>query len=411
MSRLSRLNDLIQQIEIAKLKKMYEENQELFDMISKFIIKKKLMLYGGLTINLLLPKKYRFYKDYTLNDFDCFSKDAYKHSLELGTLIKRKGYKYVKIRRAKHNDTFRIYVHGIQVIDITQLDSELYDNLQALSMKERSQLKYYKDRYNIIPTIMIKRNLYFELSRPIQSGFRWEKIYKRLNLFMKFYKHKITNKEYPCIPYKDDHKLVIKELLKYIKEKAYPIIDSYPLKFFLKKKDHCCCRITENSKFLVIIVDNYEHVKNEIIKLVNNHLDQTKYQIIINEKHLYSSFINPRTGIDILDKTSNGIFRLITIMHNNNECFAVQKMNGYTVGSVDSILYFLYSYHLLNYMTFNDIDTENELLYLIGLYESYIHINLKNNIDKRLKITCYGNVDSEEFIRVNWKKKATVKYL
>jgi hypothetical protein len=411
MSRLSRLNDLIQQIEIMKLKQMYEENKELFETISDFIIHKNLMLYGGLTINLLLPKKHRFYKDYTLNDFDCFSKNAYKHSLELGTLIKKKGYKYVKIRRAIHKDTYRVYVHGIQVIDITQLDSELYNKLQILSTKERSQLKYYKDKYNIIPIIMIKRNLYYELSRPIQSGFRWEKIFKRLNLFMKFYKHKRTNKEYPCIPYKDDYKPIVKELLIHIKKKAYPIIDSYALKLYLKKNDSCCCRVNKNSKFLVIIADNYEHTKNEIINLVNIQLDNNKYQLIINEKNLFSTFINPRTGIDILDKTTNEIFRLITIIQSNNECFAVQKINGYTVGSIDTILYFLYSYYLINFMTLNDNSTEQEIFYLIGLYEKYIDKNLKNNIDKRLKINCYGKINTDEFVKVNWKKRATIKYL
>jgi hypothetical protein len=411
MSRLSRLNDLIQQIEVMKLKKMYEENEDLFKMISKFIIKKHLLLYGGLTINLLLPKKYRFYKDYTLNDFDCYSKDAYKDSLQLGTLLKKSGYKYIKIRKAKHQDTFRIYVNGIQVIDITLLDADVYDKLQELSSIERPKLKHYKDKYNIIPISMIKRNLYFELSRPIQSGFRWEKIYKRLNLFLKFYKNKTKQKTYPCIPINEGYKIIVKQILNFIKENGYPIIDSYPHKYYMKKNEICCCRINKNSKFIVILVDDYETVKNNIIKLIDGYIDKNYYQIIVNDKNLYTNLLNTRCGIDLLDKGTNEIFRLITIIHNQNDCFAVQKMNGYTVGSVDTILYFLYSYYLLNHITINNTDTNDEILHHIDMYEKYIDDNLMNSINKRLKISCYGKIDTEEFVRVNWKKRATIKYL
>lgn len=406
-----KLNDLIQQIEIIKLKKMYEENQDLFEMISKFIIKKQLMLYGGLTINLLLPKKHRFYKDYTLNDFDCFSKDALKDVYELGTLIKKQGYKYIKIRRAIHKDTYRIYVNGIQVIDITQLESDIYDKLHQLSMQERTQLKYYNEKYNIIPSTMIKRNLYFELSRPIQSGFRWEKIYKRLNIFLKFYKTKTIKKTYACVPIKPHYQELVKHVLKHIKNKGYPIIDSYALKLYTKNKDVCCCRVNGNSKFLVILADDYIKIRNDIVKLLEKHIDNNNYQIIINDKNLYANILHPRCGIEILDKSNHEIFRLVTIIHCNNDCFATKKINGYTVGTVDTILYFLYSYYLLNFMTLSNNEPTDEALYYIGMFEKYIENNLINNVHKRLNIHCYGTVDTKEFIKVNWKKRATLKYL
>ncbi len=71
------INKIIKDIEIKKLKELYTEYNSVIKLISKFIIKKNLILYGGLVINLIMPKKYRFYKEYTINDYDCFSKNLF----------------------------------------------------------------------------------------------------------------------------------------------------------------------------------------------------------------------------------------------------------------------------------------------------------------------------------------------
>ena len=66
------IDNIINEIEGNKLRIVYNEFNDVINIISKFVIKKKLILYGGLVINLALPKKFRFYKDYTINDYDCF---------------------------------------------------------------------------------------------------------------------------------------------------------------------------------------------------------------------------------------------------------------------------------------------------------------------------------------------------
>ena len=75
MSKNSSISKIVKEIEIKKLKELYDEFNEVINLISKFIIKKKLILYGGFVINLILPNKYKFYKEYTINDYDCFSKN------------------------------------------------------------------------------------------------------------------------------------------------------------------------------------------------------------------------------------------------------------------------------------------------------------------------------------------------
>ena len=52
-----KIDKIIKDIEVNKLKNVYNEYNDVIKLISNFIIKKKLILYGGFVINIILPKK------------------------------------------------------------------------------------------------------------------------------------------------------------------------------------------------------------------------------------------------------------------------------------------------------------------------------------------------------------------
>jgi hypothetical protein len=94
-----KIDKIIKEIEVNKLKNVYNEYNDVITLISKFIIKKKLILYGGFVINVILPKKLRFYKDYTINDFDCLSKkDIPTLKLKRRSIKELIGYMYMVSR-------------------------------------------------------------------------------------------------------------------------------------------------------------------------------------------------------------------------------------------------------------------------------------------------------------------------
>jgi hypothetical protein len=403
------INKIIRDIELFKMKKMYDEYKSLFDIVGEFIINKKLILYGGLTINLLLPKKYRFYKDYTLNDYDCYSKNAIKDAYSLATNIKKAGYKHIKVRKALHNNTYRIYVERKQVIDISQIDKNVLNRLIEVSSKDKR--KYYDDKFILIPMAMVKRNLYYELARPEQSGWRWEKVYNRLQLFSDIYNVPKSKLNYKCVPLPKVHNELIKNVLKYIKDAEYPIIDSYATKFHMKLKNTCCCRTNKNSKFIVILSIDYDKTKDEVLKIVNDTLDASLYDVVVEDKRKYTDILYARYSIYIREKKNNEAFKLITIIQNKDNCFSVQKINGYTVGSIDTILYFFYCYYLLNELYGKKQEIADEVLYHINMFEDYINTKLKNNTRRRLKIRCYGNINKQIDTNDNWKDRMTLRHI
>ena len=409
-----KIDKIIKEIEEKKLKNVYNEYNDVINLISKFIIKKKLILYGGFVINLILPKKLRFYKDYTINDFDCLSKNPLNDSIELAQIIKKKGYTYIKIKKAKHQGTYRVYVYGKQIFDISIIKSNIYDNLLKYSKKEKKNLRHYKDKYNIIPLPIIKKNLYYELSRPEQSGYRWEKIYERLNIINITYPIQTLNIKYKCIKIPSIYQNLTDSILQYIKKSKNPIVDSFALKLYKKSNVNCCNRITEQSKFITILSVDYEKTKVDIINIIKKS-KISNYNIDINNRIDTDEILYTYYDINIINNDDNTIFNLINIINVKNECFSINNsnnnLNNYTIGSLDTILYFLYTTYIYNTIYTNDPKIANEKLYYINEYEKYINENINNNILKRLKSNCYGKINYEDEIKEIWKKKLTLKYI
>lgn len=405
-----KINKIIREIEVKKLKGVYHEYNEVINLISKFIIKKKLILYGGFVINAILPKTLRFYKDYTINDFDCLSKNPLSDSIELSKVIKSKGYTYIKIKKAKHQGTYRVFVYGKQIFDISIVKSNIYDNLLKQSKKERKELLHYKDKYNIIPLGIIKQNLYYELSRPEQSGYRWEKLYGRQQVLNKTYPTATVDVKYECVKIPPLYKGMAKHILDYIKTSKNPIIDSFALKLYRGLTVNCCGRINESSKYITILSTDYEKTKNDIIKIVkdcnlpNHRIDTANF--VDSDNILYTYY-----DIKLINNVDNTIFNLINIINVKNQCFSIDTQKGYTIGSLDTILYYLYTTYIYFSIYTSVPVMSSEKLYYINEFEKYIKTILRDDILKRLKSTCYGKINHEEEIREIWKKKLTLKYI
>lgn len=418
----SSLKNIIRNIEANKLKKIYNEFNSVIKTISKFVIRKNLILYGGLVINLILPKKHRFYKDYTINDYDCFSKNPLEDSYELSEIIKKENYKYIKIRKALHEKTYRIYVYGKQIFDISFMNEKMYNILLEYNKNDVKRLKYYKSKYKIIPLDIVKQNLYFELARPEQSGFRWEKIYTRLQLLEKTYPLKKSKKVLKCIPVPKVYNKLVKKILKHVKVNKLPIIESYALKMY-NASSQCCFRLSNKSIYITVLSSGIEKTKSDIEKIVNTLIDNDKYSIIIkkiteSELYKYSYYI-----FKIVNTETKEHFNLIKIIECKNECFSIDKIKGYVVGSIDTNIYFLYTNYVTNniYIATNkevsvEASTEakeeaEENLYYINEYYKYIENNFKENIDKRLKTKCFGEINYEAELKQLWNKRLTVEYI
>lgn len=419
------IKNIVDNIEINNLKKEVINNKKIFEIVEQFIKKKKLILYGGYALNLILPKNKKIYREYTNADFDCYSYSAKIDAILLAKKLKRMKYKLIKVKLAKHENTYKLYVGTLNVLDITQLDKIIYDIFIKIHKYEKHNnlLIHYDDSFNIIPLYLMKRNMHYELARPEGSYYRWEKIYNRSNILDKVYftknfnelrsncKLNINDNTYLKIP--NEWNNCINQLLSYIKKNNCPIIDNYAIKLINNITDKNCCRINTYSNILVILTKKYKKTCNDIIKIINNTIDKKKYKILKQDKTYTTSSVDileTRYRVGLEDISTKKRVSLISIINVANNCFSIQKIKGYTVGSIDTILCFLYSYYLTylvaKYLEYRHNTVLEDTQQYINLYEKMIS---KIKLNKRLLTTCYGKEISKDDIYLkNWDKKLSI---
>ena len=148
----------------------------LVETLLKFIKDKKLVLYGGMAINQYVDRRFNLYPTESSNiminmdsifpDFDVFSVDAFNDAKEFINILKKKGFSKLSIKRAKHDDTWKISVNHFQIADFTIPDSPV-------------PYKIFKGiRYATID--FLKAALYKASSDPSGGYFRWKKDALRL---------------------------------------------------------------------------------------------------------------------------------------------------------------------------------------------------------------------------------------
>jgi hypothetical protein len=157
-----------------------EEVQTIISILEDFLIRKKLVCYGGTAINNILPKYDQFYnKDIEIPDYDFFSPNALDDAKELADIYYQKGYTEVEAKSGVHHGTFKVFVNFIPIADITYMVPTLYQEIHKESITVAS-IHYAPPNY-------LRMSMFLELSRPEGDVSRWEKVLKRLTLLNKHY--------------------------------------------------------------------------------------------------------------------------------------------------------------------------------------------------------------------------------
>ena len=152
----------------------------MIQILEDFLIRKKLICYGGTAINNILPKYAQFYnRNIEVPDYDFFSKNALEDAKELADIFYKAGYVDTEAKSGVHKGTYKVFVNYIPMADITQLHYDLYDSI------EKDAITIAGIRY--APPNYLRMSMFLELSRPAGDVSRWEKVFKRLTLLNKYY--------------------------------------------------------------------------------------------------------------------------------------------------------------------------------------------------------------------------------
>jgi hypothetical protein len=175
-------------------KKVLQDQQEGLSSIKALIIRRKLILHGGLAVNAVLPSNLKFYDENTVPDYDVLiaddsGRETKKLMYQAQKLLADKGY-WAHFRPAVHENTQKLRAHpqGLSrlamlrypsVLDATSVSATDFAILQKLSTSEKSLVPADLKGMRLIPTAYMKLSFHLEFSRPSVHIQRWRKLYPR----------------------------------------------------------------------------------------------------------------------------------------------------------------------------------------------------------------------------------------
>lgn len=184
---MKRKKNIIDQINIIKNRLEIElsENSRntillsVIDLVKKFIIDNKRILYGGSCIEMYQDRKnVKRVKSVDIIDLDFYSPTPWTDAIRITNIIGSKfGWKYVSSTEAKHNETFRVYYRENIVADISYMPKYIFSKLPTQTINNFLLTD---------PTILII-DIYRQLSSNLTERiFKLEKIFPRGEFIKEF---------------------------------------------------------------------------------------------------------------------------------------------------------------------------------------------------------------------------------
>jgi len=367
-----------------------EDVIKIIKIVEDFLIKKKLVCYGGTAINNILPKNAQFYdKNVEIPDYDFFSPNALSDSKELADIYYQYGYEEVEAKAGMHEGTYKVFVNFIPVADITYLHPTLYTALKTDSINI-SGIRYAPANY-------LRMAMFLELSRPQGDVSRWEKVLKRMNLL---------NKYYPLKPHQKCNALEIQRKSKRhtpVSEKLYfvtrdSLIDQgvvffggYAASLYSRYMSADQQRLVKRSPDFDVLSENPE----QCAKIVSDNLRENGFKNIRLIQHTSLGEVVPEhIEIQVEGETVAFIYMPVACHSYNTITIQNKEVN---IATIDTMLSFYLAFLYANKKYY---DKTRILCLSMFLFQ----IEQQNRLEqrgllKRFSTKCYGKQETLESIR------------
>jgi hypothetical protein len=164
--------------------KFTEDTMIALGLVKKYIIREKLIVVGGMAIDLSLRLKgTHLYADDVLPDYDFYSPQHHIDAYKIAEMLYKAGMRNITVINANHVSTMRVRVNYVVVADVTYIPPSVFKTLPTLIYKD---LRIIHPHYQMI-------DQHRALSLPFENPpwevitHRWRKDASRYDLLYKYY--------------------------------------------------------------------------------------------------------------------------------------------------------------------------------------------------------------------------------
>lgn len=399
LESIGELVDSVAEIETTdKMKKF----ASLFEALKKYMLKNKIVLYGGTAMNLHLPSESKIYDEKDFPDFDAYSLDPKRDAENLGKIFTKLNYKYIEIKYAVHESTIKVYVDFEPIIDLTKVSSKNHKIL----MNNSSEI----DGYYVTSIKHLKSAAYLELSIPKSSLFRWQKVISRIKLLeteFKNNKNAYSMKSIQHITFAKQTNDCVEKLLEFAIENSLPVAGNHAIEFYLndfkseKRLDKFM--ITNSTGLMQFLSIN----RGKDVEKAERIIKKSGYKNVTVKK-FDDDFIVPHTKlyVDYFDDkyTFEKIkLNICTVYDGNEHCFSYMHDSKLDL-KFTSIFFVL---HIMYFSLFKGDDRIDK----VNVKNVINTLTKKINID-HFKTECYGvEMTINEIKRSRWDLRKPVSIL
>lgn len=186
----------------------YSEVERALPIVEDFIIKNKLILYGGMALDMAFKLKGQFIYDPADNvipDYDFYSYDPIAHAYELADILHKAGFQKVNAINALHVTTMRVRLGSDAIADISYIPLNIFKNLPTLQYLDPKT----KKTFTFINPIFQRIDLHEALTEPFRDP-PHEPIFHRLKKDAK--RFRMMDDLYP-IEIKKPAKIILEKIL------------------------------------------------------------------------------------------------------------------------------------------------------------------------------------------------------
>lgn len=390
---------LIKKSQGEMIKSQHAEYITVHDLVRDYLSIKKLIVYGGYAINTLLPKKYRFYDEYDMPDFDCMSSRALSHIKEIQTILEMHGFPTL-MKNGLHAGTYKLYYKNKAFLDITKINEKTHKRLLDLSEIDRKAFNITSS-ITLAPIMLLKSNFYKELSQPEESMYRWEKVYQRMLIFCYIFPLPKLKSPVCKTPLNQSSlgsvasgiESAYHYSLNVIREHRYPIIGHAALAILKGHNlynDANYCKHISADPYIDVIATNDETAVTHFYKamkrspLIGDHIQITR--------KAYMNEVVPER-INIHFNNGKRKIRIVRIFKMDPRCYSIippenvpQESRDYTVGSYDTILNVMYRMYIM-YQIYEPEKVPGILKYIQEIENIVAGLYLKKD-GVRLSVKC-----------------------
>jgi Poly(A) polymerase catalytic subunit len=265
------------------------------DEVRKYIVEKKLILTGGMAIDLAVRKKgYKLYEDEALPDYDFYSHDFQNDAYKIGKKLCKLKLDNISVITATHPTTMRVRVNFVPVADVTYIPKHLYKKIPTIKYKDGMLIEH--PHYKMI-------NIHTSLSYPYANSpydvilDRFDKDICRYDLLYTAYPIEETNFEPKLINVKINKKILNDNCLTgfaalYYWNNLYEKESVFPQEITLKLPSETVSIISDDPyKTLDIITKLYTGVSSQPYNALLDNIPG-KISVYSKNKHIFDILDN-----------------------------------------------------------------------------------------------------------------------